>query len=62
MYSSHDLFYAAGQYNPTYPTQRNAAGIWDEDYAASEIFNPLGQLSVDNDYNVAHVSISFSAR
>lgn len=57
MYSSHDLFYAAGQYNPTYPTQRNAAGIWDEDYAASEIFNPLGQLSVDNDYNVAHVNV-----
>ena len=57
MYSSHDLFYSAGQYNPTYPTVRNADGIWDEDYAASEIFNPLGQLSVDNDYDVAHVNV-----
>lgn len=56
MYSSHDLFYAAGQYNPTYPTVRNADGVYDEDYAASEIYNPLGQLSIDNNYEVAHIN------
>lgn len=47
-YDMQRMFYSAASYNPTYPTVKNANGVWDEDLLASEIYNPLGQLDIQN--------------
>lgn len=49
-YSMQKMFYSAASYNPTYPTHKNANGVWDEDLLANEIYNPLGQLEISNYY------------
>ena len=49
-YSMQKMFYSAASYNPTYPTHKNANGVWDEDLLANEIYNPLGQLEINNYY------------
>lgn len=49
-YSMQKMFYSAASYNPTYPTNKNANGVWDEDLLANEIYNPLGQLEISNYY------------
>ena len=52
-YDMQKMFYSAAAYNPTYPNHKNATtGKWDEDMLANEIYNPLGQLEIDNRYNV----------
>ena len=55
-YDMQKIFYSAASYNPTYPNTKNATtGKWDEDMLANEIFNPLGQLEIDNRYSVGVV-------
>ena len=56
-YDMHRMFYSAAAYNPTYPSHRNASGVWDEDLLASEIYNPLGLLDVDDYYKDASVNV-----
>ncbi|MCI1778496.1 MAG: SusC/RagA family TonB-linked outer membrane protein [Bacteroidales bacterium] len=46
LYDTYRFFYSAAAYNPTYPDTRNSDGEWDEDLAANEIYNPLGQLDI----------------
>lgn len=55
-YDMQKMFYSAAAYNPTYPTVKNADGRWDEDLLANEIYNPLGQQEIQNEYNVGHVN------
>ena len=38
------LFYSAAAFNPTYSTDRNASGEWDQIPSASQINNPLSLL------------------
>uniref|UniRef100_UPI003FF00CEC SusC/RagA family TonB-linked outer membrane protein n=1 Tax=Prevotella sp. TaxID=59823 RepID=UPI003FF00CEC len=55
-YDMQKIFYSAASYNPTYPNTKNATtGKWDEDMLANEIYNPLGQLEIDNRYSVGVV-------
>ena len=56
-YDPQKIFYSAAAYNPTYPTVKNSEGRWDEDLLANEIYNPLGQLEIDNRYNVGSVNV-----
>uniref|UniRef100_A0AB33JAV9 SusC/RagA family TonB-linked outer membrane protein n=1 Tax=Prevotella sp. GTC17259 TaxID=3236795 RepID=A0AB33JAV9_9BACT len=51
-YDMQRIFYSAAAYNPTYPNSKNAeTGIWDEDLLAHEIYNPLGQLEIKDNWN-----------
>lgn len=56
-YDMQKMFYSAAAYNPTYPTVKNSEGRWDEDLLANEIYNPLGQQEIQNDYNVGNVNV-----
>lgn len=56
-YDMQKMFYSAAAYNPTYPTHKNEQGRWDEDLLANEIYNPLGQLEIDNRFNVGSVNV-----
>ncbi|WP_321333675.1 TonB-dependent receptor [uncultured Bacteroides sp.] len=55
-YDMQKMFYSAAAYNPTYPTVKNANGVWDEDLLANEIYNPLGQQDITNKYGVASIN------
>lgn len=56
-YDMHRMFYSAAAYNPTFPSTRNASGVWDEDLLANEIYNPLGLLDIDDFYKDASVNV-----
>lgn len=56
-YDMQKMFYSAAAYNPTYPTHKNADGRWDEDLLANEIYNPLGQTEIKNDYLVGSINV-----
>lgn len=56
-YDMHRMFYSAAAYNPTYPSHRNASGVWDEDLLSNEIYNPLGLLDIDDYYKDASVNV-----
>ena len=56
-YDMHRMFYSATAYNPTYPNVRNDKGEWDEDLLASEVWNPLGLLDIDDFYKDASVNV-----
>lgn len=56
-YDIQKIFYSAAAYNPTYPNVKNADGRWDEDLLANEVYNPLGQLEIDNRYNVGSINV-----
>lgn len=56
-YDMHRMFYSATAYNPTYPNVRNDKGEWDEDLNASEVWNPLGLLDIDDFYKDASVNV-----
>lgn len=55
-YDMQKMFYSAAAYNPTYPTVKNASGVWDNDLLANEIYNPLGQLDITNKYDVTSLN------
>lgn len=56
-YDMYRMFYSAAAYNPTYPNHKNAQGIWDEDYLANEVYNPLGQLEIQNQYTANNQNV-----
>ena len=56
-YDPQKMFYSAAAYNPTYPTYKNPqTGEWDEDRLANEIYNPLGQLEVQDRFDVGSLN------
>lgn len=57
VYDMQKMFYSAAAYNPTYPNTKNTTtGKWDEDLNANEVYNPLGQLEIENKYDVQHLN------
>ncbi len=55
-YDMQHMFYAAAAFNPTFPNHVDDSNFWTEDYDASEIFNPLGQLQIENRYDVMSIN------
>ena len=56
LFNEQKMFYSAACFNPTYPAERNAAGGWDGDPAASQIANPMAWLENSSQPSDAHLS------
>lgn len=51
IYDMNHLFRSIASVNPTISPNRNAKGTYDYDPAASDTYNPAGQLEIDNKLN-----------
>lgn len=57
IYDLTQFFFSAATFNPTYQTVKNSNNVWDENYSANYLANPLGQLEVTNKNDKASLNL-----